>query len=70
MLDGKEVCVAQTRKLVGKLDFAQMSVMEKVDGVALRPLYEMEMRGGGTLHKRARRVPEWRVKLLPVLAPG
>ena len=35
------------QKLVGKLIFAQTAVMGKVGRVALRPLCDMEMRGGG-----------------------
>ena len=48
----KEALLAQMQKLVGKLNFAHTAVMGEVGRVALRPLYDMVMRGGGALGKR------------------
>ena len=57
------------RKLVGKLNFAQTSVMGQVGRAALRPPYDMLLRGTGKLDRRARWSLEGRLKLLPVSAP-
>ena len=46
ILNGKEAFLAQMQKLVGKLKLAQTAVMGKVGRVALRPLYDMLIRGG------------------------
>ena len=48
ILKEKEIFLAQMQKLVGKLNFAQTAVMGKVGRVALRPLYDLVMRGGGS----------------------
>ena len=42
------------RKLVGELNFAQASAKGTESRAALRPLYDVVMRGGGKLDKRAR----------------
>ena len=42
------------RKLDGKSSFAQTSAMGRVDRVALRPLYDVVVRGGGKLDVGAR----------------
>ena len=72
MLGGEEVSSAQVRKLVDKLNFAQVSLMGKVGRVALRPPYDVVTRKGGKHAKRGRRArgrQEWQIKLSPVLAP-
>ena len=69
ILDEKEAFSAQMQKLVGKLNFAQAAVMGRVGRVALRPLYDLVMRGGGKLDKIARWALDWRIRLLPALAP-
>ena len=43
--------------------------MGKVWRVALRPLYDMVMKGGGGIDERARWALEWWLRLLPELAP-
>ena len=63
------IFLAELQKLVGKLNFAQTATMGKVGRVALRPLYDMVMRGGGQLDKRSRWALEWWVRLLPDMAP-
>ena len=65
----KHVCFAELQKLVGKLNFAQTATMGKVGRVALRPLYDMIMRGGGQLDKRSSWALNWRLRLLPDMAP-
>ena len=69
ILERKEVSPAQTQKLVGKLNFAQTSVFGEVGTLALIPLYALVMRGGRGVNKRARWALEWRLKILPVVAP-
>ena len=69
ILRGKEVFLAQLQKLVGKLNFAQTAVMGKVGRVALRPLYDLVMRGGGKLDRRTRWALNWWTRLLPVMSP-
>ena len=44
-IDGKEARLAQMRKLEGKLNFAQTSVMGKVGRAAMRPLFYRIVRG-------------------------
>ena len=43
--------------------------MGKVGRVALRPLYDLVMTGGGRLDKRTRWALDWRIRLLPAMAP-
>ena len=55
--------------LVGKLNFAQTAVTGSLGRLALRPLYDLVMRGGGVLDKRARWALDWWIRLLPAMAP-
>ena len=43
--------------------------MGKIGRVALRPLYDILMRGEGVIDKRARWALEWQTRLLPATAP-
>ena len=69
ILQEKEIFLAQMQKLVGKLNFAQTAVMGKVGRVALRPLYDLVMRGGGKLDNRTRWALNWWIRLLPAMSP-
>ena len=53
----RKVFLSQMRKLVGILNFAQTSVVGRVGRVALRPLYDLVMRGGGKADEKGRMVP-------------
>ena len=58
-LQQKEAFLAQTQKLVGRLDFAETSVMGRAERVALRPRYDLVMRGGGKLDTRSEWALTW-----------
>ena len=58
--------LAQMRELL--LNFERTSVMGRVGRVALRPLYDLAMRGGGKLDIRPRWALSWRIQLSPKVA--
>ena len=69
ILGQSEVSLAHMRKLVGKLNFAQTSVMRKVGSAASRPLSDLVMNGGWEIDEKARWSMGWWLKWLPNMAP-
>ena len=59
----------EVQKLAGKLCFAQTMVMGRFGKAALRPIYEMISRGGGSSTIAFRICLEWRKCVLPKIAP-
>ena len=54
MILEQKVLLAQMRKIVAELNFAQASVTDRVERVALRPLYDLVLRRGDMLAARVR----------------
>ena len=51
---GHKVFVAQMQRLVGRHNFAQSDVLGRIGWLALRPQFDLVMRGGGKLDSRSR----------------
>ena len=61
--------LAHLQKLAGKLRFTQTAIMGRFGRAALRPVYELISKGGGTLSRSLRQCLRWWVRVLPTITP-